>query len=258
MRVWEPFLTDNDRAHLAVARDRRVGFGQRAALILVDLYRGVFGDEPQPLLEAVKTWPGSCGLAGWQSLPSTQRLLGLARESTLPIVHLTGLDDAGMLGWSEAAHHDAGRGNLTSTQDGLDRRRRRYQIIEEVAPIAGEVVLRKAAPSGFWGTPLAGHLNYLGVDTLLVAGETTSGCVRATVVDGCSYRFRMIVVEECVFDRHESAHALNLFDMHNKYADVLPLDEVETWLRSSEHASARAHNGGPAADGSSLSEVPGR
>jgi len=231
MRLWEPFLTENDRAHLATARDRRVGFGQRPALILVDLYRWVFGDEPQPLLEAIKTWPGSCGLAGWAALPRIQRLLELARELDLPIVHLTGLDDAGMPGWNEAVHRDAGRGVVVPSNEGIDRYRRRYQIINEVAPKPGEVVLRKAAPSGFWGTPLAAHLNHLGVDTLLVAGESTSGCVRATVVDGCSYRFRVIVVEECVFDRHEAAHAINLFDMHSKYADVLPLDEVEARLR---------------------------
>jgi nicotinamidase-related amidase len=232
MRVWEPFLTDHDRAHLTIARDRRVGFGQRPALILVDLYRWVFGDKPEPLLEAVKTWPGSCGMAAWQALPSIQRLLALARELGLPVVHLTGLDNSGMLGWNEAVHRDTGRGPADPSSDGLERRRRRYQIIDEVAPIEGEVVLRKTGPSGFWGTPLAGHLNYLGVDTLIVAGESTSGCVRATVVDGCSNRFRVIVVEECVFDRHEAAHAINLFDMHTKYADVLPLEEVETRLRS--------------------------
>lgn len=232
MRVWDPFLTDHDRAHLAIARDRRVGFGQRPALVLVDLYRWVFGDKPEPLLEAVKTWPGSCGMAGWQALPSIQRLLAIARERGLPVVHLTGLDDSGMLGWNEAAHRDTGRGQADSSSDGLDRRRRRYQIIDEVAPIDGEVVLRKTGPSGFWGTPLVGHLNSLGIDTLIVAGESTSGCVRATVVDGCSYRFRVIVVEECVFDRHEAAHAMNLFDMHTKYADVMALEEVDTHLRS--------------------------
>jgi nicotinamidase-related amidase len=232
MRLWEPFLTEHDRAHLAVARDRRVGFGERPALILVDLYRWVFGDEPQPLLDAVKTWPGSCGLAGWQALPSIQRLLGLCRELRMPIVHLTGLDDAVLPGWNEAIHRYLGRGPAAVATDGLDRRRRRYQIVDEVAPLPGEVVLRKTAPSGFWGTPLAGQLNYLGVDTLIVAGESTSGCVRATVVDGASYRFRMIVVEDCVFDRHEAAHAINLFDMHTKYADVLSLSEVEAHLRS--------------------------
>jgi len=102
--------------------------------------------------------------------------------------------------------------------------------VDEVAPMAGEPVLRKSAPSAFSGTPLIGQLNYLGVDTLLVAGESTSGCVRATVVDGTTYRFRMIVVEECVFDRHQAAHAINLFDMHQKYADVVPLEEAIAYL----------------------------
>ena len=74
-RVWEPFLTDQDRAHLASAPDRRVGFGERPALLLIDLYRWVFGDAPRPLLEAVKTWPGSCGLAAWEAVPHLQRLL---------------------------------------------------------------------------------------------------------------------------------------------------------------------------------------
>jgi nicotinamidase-related amidase len=82
------------------------------------------------------------------------------------------------------------------------------------------------------------QLNYLGVDTLIVGGESTSGCVRASVVDGCSYRFRVIVVEECVFDRHQATHALNLFDMHTKYADVLPLPVVEDHLRVAAGAAA--------------------
>ena len=125
------------------------------------------------------------------------------------------------------SHGEGRRGPSTS-----ERRHGRYDIIPEVAPIVGEVVLRKTAPSAFNGTPLLAHLNYLGVDTLIVGGESTSGCVRASVVDGCSYRFRMIVVEECVFDRHQAAHAMNLFDMHQKYADVVPLSAVESHFRT--------------------------
>jgi maleamate amidohydrolase len=68
------------------------------------------------------------------------------------------------------------------------------------------------------------------VDTLVVAGESTSGCVRASVVDGCTYRFRMQVVEECVFDRHEAPHAINLFDLHQKYADVIPLGQALDYI----------------------------
>jgi nicotinamidase-related amidase len=102
----------------------------------------------------------------------------------------------------------------------------------------GEVVLRKTTPSAFNGTPLVHHLVSLHIDTLIVAGESTSGCVRASVVDGCSYRFRMIVAEDCVFDRHQATHAINLFDMHTKYADVLSLAEIQGHLRSAALGSA--------------------
>jgi maleamate amidohydrolase len=247
-RIWEPYLTPRDRAHLAASADRRVGFGRSPALLFIDLYRWVFGDAPKPLLKAIETWPGSCGLAAWEAIPHLQRLLGLARELDMPVVHITGLEDSGMLGWGEAAHGCAGRGSSTPEQ-----RRGRYDIIPQVAPIAGEVVLRKTTPSAFNGTPLLAHLNYIGVDTLIVGGESTSGCVRASVVDGCSYRFKMIVVEECVFDRHEAAHAINLFDMHQKYADVLSLAEVETHVRATV-PNGRISGKAPSPPGLSLSQ----
>jgi maleamate amidohydrolase len=225
-RVWDPFLTEQDRAHLAMSAHRPVGFGDRPALLLIDLYRWVFGDEPEPLLEGIKKWPGYCGPAAWNAIPHIQALLDSARNAGIPIVHLTGLDDSGVEGWS------ARRSSQTEEPgpEAQDRRKRRYDIIDEVAPLPGEAVLRKSSPSAFWGTPLVGHLNSLGVDTIIACGESTSGCVRASVVDGCTHRYRMIVVEECVFDRHEAAHAINLFDMNQKYADVLPLAEVLEYL----------------------------
>ncbi|MPZ87289.1 MAG: isochorismatase family protein, partial [Nitriliruptorales bacterium] len=113
-----------------------------------------------------------------------------------------------------------------------DRERRRYEIVEQAAPWPGEAVLHKTAPSAFFGTPLMAHLHSLGVDTLMVCGESTSGCVRASVIDARSYRFKVIVVEDAVYDRHESAHAINLFDMNQKYADVMALDDVLVHLRA--------------------------
>ena len=86
----------------------------------------------------------------------------------------------------------------TMTAEELDRFRRRYDIVDEVKPIPGETVFKKVSPSAFWGTPLIGHLNFLGVDTIITCGESTSGCVRASVVDGTTNRIRMIVAEECV------------------------------------------------------------
>ncbi len=236
-RVWDRFLTERDKAHLAAASGSRVGFGGRPALLLIDLYRSVFGDKPEPLLEAITTWPESCGLAAWQALPHIQTLLATAREARVPVIHVTGLDAPALPGWRRAAHRD-GPGVPSTDPAALDRERRRYDIVDEVAPVAGEVVLRKSSPSAFWGTPLVGQLTYLGIDTLVAAGESTSGCVRASVVDGCTHRYRMIVVEECVFDRHEAAHAMNLFDMHQKYADVIALPEALAYLRRQAGAAA--------------------
>ena len=228
-RVWEPYLTEQDRAHLAASDHRPIGFGEKPALLLIDLYRWVFGDEPQPLLEAIKTWPSSCGLAAWNAIPHIQTLLSTAREAGVPVIHMTGLDQDAVEGWGI---YRQSKRPVDTSPEAQDRKKRQYDIIDEVAPIPGESVLHKSSPSAFWGTPLAGHLNYLGVDTIIACGESTSGCVRASVVDGCTNRYRMIVVEECVFDRHESAHALNLFDMNQKYADVLPLGDVLEYLAS--------------------------
>jgi Isochorismate hydrolase len=97
-------------------------------------------------------------------------------------------------------------------------------------PQPGDVVVTKQRASIFQGTPLFSHLSLLGVQSLIVCGESTSGCVRASVVDGTTNRLRMVVAEECVFDRHEACHAINLFDMNQKYADVLPLDDIVKYL----------------------------
>jgi nicotinamidase-related amidase len=125
--------------------------------------------------------------------------------------------------------------------EALERQRRKYDIIDEVAPIAGEVVIRKTAPSGFNQTPLLHHLRGLDADTLIVMGESTSGCVRATVVDGKSYRYPILIPEECVFDRHEAPHAINLFDMEQKYAHVQPVGDVVAYV---ERIGAGRHAAG--------------
>ena len=225
-RVWDPYLSERDRVRSGLEPAARKGAGSKPALLMVDLYRGAFGDAPEPLLDAIKTWPGSCGLAGWEALPHIERLLGQARALGIPVVHITGM--AGMPGWREATP----RGGRREDEAGLERQRRRYDIMDGLTPIDGEVVLRKNSPSAFWGTSLVGHLVSLGIDTLVIAGESTSGCVRATVVDGKSYRYRVLVPEPCVFDRDEASHAINLYDMDQKYADVVPLDTVLDYLRS--------------------------
>ena len=240
-RVWERFLTEQDKAHLAASPGKgRYGFGQRPVVLSVDNYRKAVGDRPEPLLEAIKTWPGSTGLAGWEALERTRVLLEAARGADIPVIHLTALskEESAMPGWGArlGGRHDSS----PKTPEEQDRHRRRLDIVEQAAPLPGEVVLKKTAPSAFFGTPLAAHLIDLGVDTVIVCGESVSGCVRATVVDGRSHRFNMVVVEECVYDRHEAARAMNLFDMDQKYADVLPLSEVLDWIGAYGAGSAAA------------------
>src|SRR5688572_19936437 len=235
-RVWDQYLTERDRAHLAMRPPRHRGFGEKPALLLIDLYRWVFGDKPEAILEAIKKWPSSCGQDGWNALPHIQKLLAKSREAGIPIVHMTGLDGAGVASRSPLRESDL---QANRDPEAQDRLRRRFDIIDEVEPLPGETVLRKASPSAFWGTPLMGHLNALHIDTIIACGESTSGCVRASVVDGCTYRFRMVVAEECVFDRHQATHAMNLFDMNQKYAEVLALQEVLDYLDLLAQPAAR-------------------
>lgn len=228
-RVWDTYLTEQDKAWLAKRPDARLGFGERPGLLLIDLYRWVFGDRPQPLLEAIAEWPSSCGLAAWNALPHIRRLLEAARARGVPVFYSTDIenDEYGFVGWAKRSKGRRGDPPSAAEQARLAGR---YAIVPEIAPQPGDVVVQKSAPSAFSGTPLLGQLNARGVDTLVVAGESTSGCVRASVVDAATHRFNTIVAEECVFDRHEATHALNLFDMHQKYADVVGLDEILAYL----------------------------
>lgn len=104
-------------------------------------------------------------------------------------------------------------------------------IVDDVAPLPGEVIINKGGkPSAFFGTPLASYLIHDGCDTVVIVGMTTSGCVRATVLDAFQYNFHCIVPYECCADRSQISHKVTLFDLHMKYADVVTLDETITFL----------------------------
>jgi nicotinamidase-related amidase len=232
-RVWEKFLTERDKQHLTQVGwvDRApYGFGRRPAVIVVDDYYASVGLERQPLLEAITTWPGSCGIEGWDAIDRTVELLEVARANDVPIIYFHDLEDFPSA-WGGRPRGPAPWGHLPA-----EIAAKANQIIEEVAPHPGDLVLKKEGPSGFHRTPLQDHLTYLGIDTLIVVGESTSGCVRSTVVDGAANRYRMGVVEECVFDRTEAAHAINLFDMDLKYADVISLSEAQRYLATGSTA----------------------
>ena len=215
-RVWDPYLTERDLQLVRRFPTRRVGFGSRPAVLLIDNYRAALGQDRLPLLEAVDEYPLTTGLEGWKAVDALSVVVRRARDIGIPVIHVTGTGPSAMPGWVSAIHAGDQRGELHIGTFRSDD----HEIIEELAPIDGEVVLRKSAPSAFWGTPLIGLLVYLGVDTLLIGGEATSGCVRASVVDAAANRYRTIVMEDCVYDQREASHAISLFDMHLKYADV--------------------------------------
>jgi len=218
--VWEDLLDDEIRTVMAHYEARR-GFSSRPALLCIDNYNAVFGDRPEPLLQAIKRFPSSCGLAAWKAIEPTKRLLNAARSKGIPIIHTT-RDDLSQ----------TKRSSLASTK------RKRYDtdpawehaFFPELAPEEGELIIRKTRASAFFGTSLIAHLVQMEVNQLIVCGNSTSGCVRASVVEGFMHGFNVAVVEECVFDRNWLSHKVNLFDMHTKYADVVFLEEVLAYL----------------------------
>ena len=232
-RVWDKFLTETDKQVLqASGYGARGGYGTRPAVIVVDVNYAFTGEKSMPLLESIKTYRNSCGSNGWDALPPTQKLLATARARHIPVFFSTGTDsrpdgfDRG--GWAHKNRRSAE--DRTVAPAALPERGN--DIVREIAPMPHEIVIEKLKPSAFNGTPLFGFLNDLGVNTLIITGTTTSGCVRATVLDAFSANYKITLVEECCFDRFESSHAINLFDMQAKYCDVTDLGDVTTYLES--------------------------
>ncbi len=190
---------------------KRVGFGARPAVLVVDMTRAFTEDR----------FPLGCSVAGVPCAAAIRTLLEVVRPQGVPVLY-TRYD-------AFAADAEWGRWLDKGTGAEADSRMRgpeAHEIADVIKPGPGNIVVTKSKPSAFFGTPLASMLTYLGVDTLVVTGMVTSGCVRATVVDAFSHNYRVVVPIECVADRSATSHQVNLFDMDMKYADVLPLADV--------------------------------
>ena len=189
----------------------KVGFGAKPAIVVVDLTKGF--TQPQFQLGADLS----------EVVNSNVDLLSKARENGIPIFFSVSefredMKDAGIWGKKFPS--------IKTLICGSEE----VKIDPRLDPKPEEQIIRKNFPSCFFGTTLATYLIALRIDTLIVTGATTSGCVRATVVDSLQYGFRTIVPKECVGDRAQAPHEANLFDMGTKYADVVPLQEVLSYL----------------------------
>ncbi|GGH03883.1 isochorismatase [Glycocaulis albus] len=198
----------------------RFGFGEKLAVVNVDFQQAYTRPDLFPKTAYV-THPDQIGFVN--------RISQLARQKDMPVI------------WSHVAYKpdsgDAGVwGTRTDTPDSLqniryDSERHQFDPRCEIDE-ARDLVFTKRMPSAFFETPLASYLVWHKVDTVLVTGGSTSGCVRATAVDSLSHGYRTIVAEECVADKHESYHYANLTDLQLKYADVVSAQEVMDWLAS--------------------------
>jgi maleamate amidohydrolase len=195
---------------------RKTFIGPAPALLAIDLYELVYRGGPQPPDKIAKAYPNACGQYAYAAIEPTKRLFAAARAAGLPIFYSTG----DVRSESRPAFVSATK-RVKPSIDPSD-----YAIRPEFMPLAGDVVITKQRASAFYGTPLAAHLTQLGIQTLIVCGESTSGCVRASAVDAYSCGYHVVLVEDCCFDRSELSHKVNLFDMHHKYADLMRLDEV--------------------------------
>jgi len=225
-KVWSSFITDLDQQVFdAAGYGKTMGTGTRPALFIIDVHYNFVGDAPEPILESVKKYRTSCGERGWSSVEHIQRLLGAARSKNLPVVYTVSERrkdylDSGVQRLKSYRHMEP-----TSVAGSKGS-----QVVAEVAPETQDILISKRKPSAFFGTPLMSYMNDLDVDTIILTGTTTSGCIRATAVDAFSYNFKTVIHEECCFDRFDSSHAINLFDLNTKYADVVPLKSVMEYV----------------------------
>ncbi len=210
-RPWTDLVPPSEiEVYRRAGYQQAFGLGTRPALLVVDVEYNFTGLAGQEHLPSIAMYRNSCGPMAWASIPQIARLLARARRMGLPVAFTHGFE----------------------RPDTVRQPRLGTQIVDELAPEPGELVIEKEAASAFFGTRLAANLIKWSVDTVIHTGCVTSGCVRASVVDAAAYGFKNAIVEECVFDRATTPHVANLFDMDAKYGDVMSLESVESYLEA--------------------------
>jgi maleamate amidohydrolase len=213
---WQDVMPAADvKLYSCYARGTYVG--PRPALLAIDLYNLVYRGGSRSPYELDPVHPNSCGYFAHRAIEPTKRLIAAARKAAIPIFYCT----------QETRPNNRPQTAVSTRRQDLPLPSENddYGIYHEFAPQAMDIVIHKQRASVFNGTPIISHLTTLSVNSLIVCGESTSGCVRASSVDAYSAGFHVSLVEECTFDRSEFIHKVNLFDLHHKYVDVMHVDE---------------------------------
>ncbi len=229
---WTDYLGEQDRAVLARGRfAQRMGFGTRPAIVAIDCQRYMVGERGVD----DGRYPSSCGPIGWAAVDRIAELLHAARGAGVPVfltrfVLAADGSDIGVYGRKRAF--------LAGREDWCLEGTPGAELLPEVGPHPGDIVIVKKKPSAFFGTPLLAYLVDRQIDTVVIVGGATSNCVRATVFDASSLNLRTIVPHEAVFDRLPVSHAISLFDMDRQFADVMSTQEVIDRLGVGQDPSA--------------------
>jgi maleamate amidohydrolase len=208
---WKTVVPERDRQILERAdMGKQEAWGLRPALLIVDVVRSFTGTKPQAVLEAIKEYTTSCGDSAWDTLPRMRAVLDAARAARIPVVFTKGDPD-----------YKAFCGGSVKNED-PERARRLHStpIADEIAPLDSEFVIRKTKASAFFETPLTIYLVKNGIDSLIVMGTSTSGCVRATAVDGQSHGYPVFVVSD-----------VTLYDLSTKYATIVNVASTIGYLK---------------------------
>ena len=217
MAVWDGVIPDHDRqVYEQAGFSRMPRWDGRPALLIVDALWAFIGHQPADVLEAIKEYPTACGKVGWDGMERIAEALAFFRAAGLPVVYV------------------CADGSLKSLYGATTRTRRgeaasdpaAYEIPQQIAPAPGEAVVKKSKASGFFRTSLDVLLWRNRVDTVLIAGSTTCGCIRATTVDAHSLGFETVVLADAVWDRSQFSHAVSLFELSMKYAAVATVGEA--------------------------------
>lgn len=228
MHPWDGIIPDADRASFRKGFDfvdRPIQAGTAPALIVVDMTRAFVDSR----------YPTGWSETGYPAAAANRRLLDCAREARIPVFFTKAYPDA------DYRPNPAERGRWKSAKrpEPDPSVPAGDVIVDELTPLPGEVVIHKGSkPSGFFGTALASLLIYEKVDTTIVTGMTTSGCVRATALDAFQHNFHVILPHEACADRSQISHAVTLFDLHMKYVDVATVDATIEYLRGISQAGA--------------------
>ena len=216
---WKDVMSPADmKLYSPYARETFVG--PSVAFLAIDLYNLVYRGGPGAPVDLDPQYPNSCGIYAHRAIEPTKRLFAAVRRAGIPVFYCT------------QDHRPQNRpdGAISTRRKEKPANAADHGIYHEFTPEPSDVIIYKQRASIFQGTPFLSHLNLLGIRSLIVCGESTSGCVRASTVDAYSNGFHVSIVEECTYDRSELIHKVNLFDLHHKYVDVMHLDEVEAHL----------------------------